>query len=99
MKQNPTASIKCKFSNEVHKILEPNIDMKARDRWKNKKPFTDKEKLEMFDKILVLHSECSNELTAYQFDKREKKRIYKARVERGYNFKKKTKKEDYLKTA
>lgn len=96
---NPTSAIKSKFSNAVHKILEPNLDIKRRDRWKhrNKYEFTDKQKLEMFDKIVALHNECSNELTNYQYDRREKKRIHKARVERGYKFKKKTKKEDYEK--
>jgi len=96
---NPTTMIKCKFSNAVHKILEPNIEIKRRDRWRhrNKYEFTDKEKLEMFDKIMKLHNECSNELTGYQYDRREKRRIHKDRVERGYVFKKKTKKEDYEK--
>lgn len=99
MKQNPTTAIKCKFSNAVHKILEPNLDIKQRDRWSKRESykFTDKQKLEMFDTIVNLHTKCSNELTNYQFEKREKKRIHKARVERGYKFKKKTKKVDYEK--
>ncbi len=78
MKQNPTTTIKCTFSNEVHKLLEPNIDLKRRDRWKlgNKKyELTDKEKIELFDKINNLHQICSNELTSYQYNKREKKRF------------------------
>ena len=99
MKQNPTAMIKCKFSNEVHKILEPNIGVKKSERWKLKTPqLTDKEKIELFDKISSLHKECSNELTSYQFDRREKKRIHNARIGRGYKFKKKTTKEQYEKS-
>jgi hypothetical protein len=93
---NPGTTIKCRFSNEVHKILEPNINIPSRLRWKNKKEFTDKEKLEMFDKIMELHQKCSSELTSYQYNRREKKRIQKARIERGYVPKKKTPKEQYL---
>lgn len=96
---NPTTMIKCKFSNEVHKLLEPNIDIKRRDRWKHRDKYqlTDAQKLEIFDKIVELHNECSSELTNYQYDRREKRRIHKDRVARGYKFKKKTKKEDYEK--
>jgi hypothetical protein len=97
VKQNPTTVIKCSFSNAVHKLLEPNVDKKSSQRWKFKKELTDKEKIEMFDEIMKLHSNSSNELTNYQFDRREKKRIHKARVERGYKFKKKTSKEEYEK--
>lgn len=98
-KNNPTTMIKCKFSNEVHKILEPNIGVKKNDRWKfrDKYKFTDAQKIEMFDKIMEIHSECSSNLTNYQFDKRKKKKIHAARVARGYKFKTKVKKEDYLK--
>jgi len=84
MKQNPTTAIKCKFSNAVHKMLEPNTDIKQRDRWRHR------------DK---LHAECSKELTTYQYDRREKKRVQKARIARGYVPKKKTKKDDYLKAV
>jgi hypothetical protein len=98
MKNNPTTIIKCKFSNEVHKLLEPNINIKNSERWKNidKYKLTDAQKVELLNQILLLHSDCSNELTNYQYDKRYKKRIHKARLERGYKFKTKVKKEDYL---
>ena len=101
MKQNPTTAIKCKFSNAVHKILEPNINVKTRERWQHRKKYelTDKEKIELFDKIVAMHSTTSAELTHYQYDKRKKKRIYNDRVARDYNFKKKTKKEEHLKSA
>ena len=99
MKQNPTTAIKCKFSNAVHRLLEPNINIKKSQRWSkyDSYKFTDKQKLEMFETIMKLHYECSNELTSYQFEKREKKRIHKARVERGYKFKKKISKKEYEK--
>ena len=90
---NPTMMIKSKFSNSVHKVLEPNIDIKRNDRWRHrdKYKFTDEEKIKMFDEIWKLHQDCSNELTNYQYDRRNKKRIHNTRVERGY-FEKKTKK-------
>lgn len=83
--------IKSKFSNQVHKLLEPNINIKRRDRWRHLKNYnlTDKEKLEIFDKILELHQESSKELTNYQYDRREKKRVHKARIERGWKPKEK----------
>lgn len=94
---NPTMMIKSTFSNAVHKILEPNIDIKNSERWRGqyreRYKLTDKQKIELFDKINELHRLSSNELTAYQFDRREKKRIHKARVERGY-FEKKSEKSD-----
>lgn len=92
MKQNPATSIKCKFSNAVHKLLEPNIDKKTRLRWRFKKEYLNEEKLAIFEQIMALHAECSKELTSYQYKKRQKKRVDKARVERGWVPKKKTKK-------
>jgi len=90
---NPTTMIKSKFSNEVHKILEPNIGVKARERWRlKKKQLTDAEKIELFDKIVEAHTNCTNELVSYLYQRREKKRIHKARVERGWVPKVKTKK-------
>ena len=97
---NPAMNMKCKFSNAVHKILEPNVGIKRSERWRKenreKYNFTDAQKLEMFNQILALHNEISKEIVSYQFDKREKKRVQKARVERGYVAKKKTKLADYL---
>lgn len=86
--------IKSTFSNAVHKILEPNIDVKKSQRWRksDKYKLTDKQKIELFDKIELLHRKSSEELTSYLFDRREKKRIHKARVERGY-FEKKSEKD------
>lgn len=100
MKQNPTTAIKAKFSNEVHKLLEPNINIKSRQRWQHSQKYklTDAQKIELFDKIVELHKECSKELTSYQYDRREKRRVQKARVARGWKPKKKTSKEDHLKS-
>lgn len=92
--------IKSAFSNAVHKLLEPNIGVKKSQRWslRDKYKLTDKQKIELFDQINNLHTAYSTELTTYQFNRREKKRIHAARVKRGYVFKKKTSKEDYLKS-
>lgn len=98
MKQSPKIMIKCKFANEAHKVLEPNHSIKGSERWKHTKKFTDAQKIEMFDKIMEMHAECTHNLTNYQYDKRSKKRIHAARVARGYKFKTKVKKEDYLKS-
>jgi len=97
---NSSTSIKCKFSNMVHKMLEPNIGIKRTKRWSHKpKNLTDKEKLELFEQIVTLHKEISEEYSSCLFKRREKRRIQKARLERGYVPKKKTKKDEYLKVT
>lgn len=90
---NPTMMIKSKFSNDVHKVLEPNIHLKRSERRKRRDDykFTDEQKIEMFDKIYKLHAESSSELVSYIQNRRYKNRIHKQRVERGY-FDKKTEK-------
>lgn len=97
---NPTTMIKCRFSNDVHKLLEPNLNVKASERWKHRDKYklSDDQKLEIFDKIIELHSQCSNEIQNYLHKKRKKRRVQKERIERGYVPKKKTKKEDYEKS-
>ena len=97
---NPTASIKCTFSNEVHKLLEPNINVKTRERWKHRDAYklTDEQKIKLFDQILAIHNECSSLLSSYQYDKRQKKRVNKDRIARGWKPKKKTTKAEYLAT-
>lgn len=79
---NSALSIKCKFSNSVHKILEPNIGIPRRIRWRNKKEYTDKEKIALFDQIKQLHDEISEEYSDCLYKYRVKKRILKAREER-----------------
>ena len=90
---NPTTMIKSKFSNEVHKLLDPNMGTETRDRWRlPKKKLTDAEKLELFEKIVEANNTCTAELTAYQYDRRVKNRVKKARIARGWVPKVKTKK-------
>ena len=90
---NPTMMIKSKFSNQVHRILEPNIDVKQSLRWKHrdKYKFTDAQKIQMFDQILQLHAESSEELSSYRADRSKKKRVAKEREARGWVSKKKQK--------
>lgn len=93
MKHNSATTIKCRFSNEVHKMIDPYYGIKRSERWRCKiAPLTKKEKAEMFDKIMKLHTEISNELSACYFKRREKKRIQKYRDESGYTAKKREKK-------
>jgi hypothetical protein len=97
---NPATSMKCRFSNQVHAILEPNIGVKRSERWKKeyreKYNFTDEQKLQMINEILKLHNELSNELVSYKFERSKKKRVQRERASRGYVSKKKTKLNDYL---
>ncbi len=96
MKHNSVTTIKCKFSNKVHKMLEPNIGIKKTQRYRVEKPeLTDAEKVEMFNKIMVLHQESSTEISAALYKRREKKRIQAEREKRGYAPKKKTTKAQY----
>lgn len=94
---NPTTSIKCKFSNAVHRILEPNIDIKSGQRWKHydRYKFTDSQKIQMFDEIMKLHKETSSELSSYLWQKRSKKRVQRERAARGYVPKKRTSLDQY----
>ena len=97
-KHNPTMIIKSKFSNQVHKILEPNFAVKKSERWMKKAvPLTDAQKVEMFDKIEQLHKECSEELNNYFQERNKKKKVIKERIKRGVVSKKKTSKEQWEK--
>ena len=94
MKHNSATTIKCRFSNQIHKMLDPNIGVKRSDRWKIKKvELTDKQKLELFDQIVKSHKECSEELSACLYKRREKKRLSIAREKSGYTAKRRAKKE------
>jgi hypothetical protein len=87
-------SIKLRFSNAVHKMLEPNLGVKRSQRWREKKVnLTDAQKLAKYEEIVKLHNEISEEYTKCLFERREKRRVEKARKERGYVAKKRTKKE------
>ena len=77
-----TQMIKCTFSNSVHKLLNPN-PVRNRDRWRVKPvELTDKEKIELFDKIVALDKETTNLLGSYWYERREKRRIQKRREEK-----------------
>jgi F0F1-type ATP synthase delta subunit len=88
-------SIKLRFSNAIHRILEPNLDLKKSQRWRKQKTLTDKEKIELFDKIVEIHKESSEEYTKCLFDYRENKRLVVARTARGYYEKKRAKREQH----
>lgn len=88
MKNSKTQMIKSKFSNAVHKILNPN-PVKHRESWRVRYPeLTNTQKIEMFDKIVQLDKEITHELGSYLFNKRQLKRRDKARVKRGWKYKK-----------
>jgi hypothetical protein len=85
---NKTLAMKTRVYNQIRITLyKRNIDS-----------FTLEEKQRLFDKIFGLNAETHWELNAYKQKRRDVKELYNARVARGYNFKKKTKKEDYLLT-
>lgn len=92
MTHNSATTIKCRFSNLAHKLLDPNYGGKRRDAWKIKnKVYTDKEKIEIFDKLKALDLVISEELSSCYYKRRKKKHVQNARLERGYVPKKKTK--------
>ena len=108
MKQSPKTMIKCKFSNEIHKLFnsllsekEQVMNYQSKLWWLNRtvSNMSDKEKSELLDDILKIYAEASTELGNYRSNKRQKKIVQKARVERGYIPKKKTSKEEYLKSV
>ena len=95
--QNSGTTIKCRFANRVHKLVNPYYGVMNRMKYKTKvKELTEKEKAERYDAIVALNSETSRELSSFFFKRREKNKIHNARVKRGYNFKKKTKLADYM---
>jgi hypothetical protein len=93
--ENQVSNLKCKFSNAVHKLLEPGINLKRSDRWKTAKTYTDKEKIEMFDMLIAMHEINSEEIGNALYKRRKCKRVQNARLERGYTAKQKTSKEEY----
>lgn len=108
MKQNPKTMIKCKFSNEVHNLFnslltekEQKMNHTSKAWWLIKKleSMSDADKIKLFNEIVMMHKETSNELGNYRTSKRLKKQVEKARIERGYVPKKKTSKDEYLKSA
>jgi len=97
---NPTMMIKSSFSNKIHNLLGIKHKRYSRewfDGMKKRRELTDEEKSKLFDEIMKMYNESSEELINYRKDRRLKKWVNKKRVERGYVPKKKTKKEDYEK--
>ena len=89
--QNKTTQLKCKFSNEVHKLLEPNWNKTKEERTKlGVVRFTDAQKIELFNNISLLHNESSKRITTSKFKKRAAKRKYLALVAEGKVPKQKT---------
>ena len=78
---NNKTAIKCKFSNELHKLIDPAYGVKRSDRWmsKYKKEYTDKEKIELFDQIKKLHDEISEEYSNCLYKNRMRKKVKKMR--------------------
>lgn len=77
-----TETIKCTFSNAVHKLLNPN-PIKNSEKWRVKLPeLTTEEKAELFDKIVELDKESSRLLGKYWYERREKRRVQKLREEK-----------------
>ena len=105
---NPTMMIKSGFSNKIHKLMNKCGGIKPGTKewydckrthydYSGKPKLTDQEKIELFDKIEKIYRESSIELLNYNQNKKYKKRINKQRVERGWEPKKKTTKEEYEK--
>lgn len=83
MKHNSITTIKCRFSNQVNKMINPYFGVKRCDRWKRKSPLTDQEKIKLFDEIYKLNQEISNEISNGLYKRREKKRVTNDRIARG----------------
>lgn len=91
MSQNSVTSIKCRFSNAAHKLIDQKYGIKNSKKWSVKvNPLTDAEKVKLFDELVKLDQEISSEIGSALYKRREKKRVNKARAERGYVAKKKT---------
>lgn len=77
---NNKTSIKCKLSNKLHKIFDPN-PVKRSERWrsKNQKYYTDEEKIALFDEIKSMHDKISEEYSNCLYKNRMKKKVLKLR--------------------
>jgi len=79
--------IKSKGFNEIRKVLKPNGRKGA------KSTLSVEEQYQLIENIV---NEISNEIRNYKFDRKEKRKIERLRLERGYKHKKKTTKDEYL---
>lgn len=74
-----TETIKCAFSNAVHKLLNPN-PVKNSEKWRVKKvQLSNEEKIALFDQIVEMDKETSDLLGKYWYERREKRRVQKIR--------------------
>lgn len=74
-----TETIKCTFSNAVHKLLNPN-PVKNSEKWRVKKvQLSNEEKITLFDQIVEMDKETSDLLGKYWYERREKRRVQKRR--------------------
>lgn len=101
-KHNPTMMIKSAFSNKIHKLLGVCTHHKttSREYWEclnKRKKLTDEDKVKLFDEVMKIYNETSDEIKNYRKDKNLKKWVNRRRENRGYIPKKKTSKEEYLK--
>jgi polyhydroxyalkanoate synthesis regulator phasin len=99
-KHNPTMMIKSSFSNKIHNLLGIKHKKYSKEWYedmKQRRELTHEEKSKLFDEIMRMYNETSEELINYRKDRRLKKCVNKKRVERGYVPKKKIKKEYYEK--
>lgn len=78
---NNKTAIKCKFSNQLHKILDHAYGVKRSQRWmsKYKKVYTDEEKIKIFDEIKKLHDEVSEEYSNCLYKNRMRRKRNKLR--------------------
>jgi hypothetical protein len=83
---NPTMMIKSKFSNLIHRLVDPCFGIKkySKEYWEcinnqHRNPLTEKQKAEKYDEIMKIYHECSAELLNYRMDRNNKKRVKKLR--------------------
>lgn len=80
-----TMAIKARVYNFIRKSLHK----------KRLEDFNDSQKIQFFDQLFPLNHEAHWELHSYKKKRQRKAAIHKARVERGYRFKKHTSKAQY----
>lgn len=84
-----TLAIKAKLTNKIRTTLYK----------KKLSDISPEDKVKIFDEIFSLNREIHNELNDYKWKRKYKAAIHKARLERGYKWKKKTSKKDYLESS
>lgn len=85
MRQNKAMAIKARVYNKIRTALYK----------KRLEDISDKEKLEYFEQFFLLNREAHQELNRIKRKRKYRAQIHKARVERGYKFRKKTSLKEY----